>query len=283
VSDGSSNAEQREYWNSEEGAVWVREQDRYDEMLAPFTVALLDAAAPGSSDTVLDIGCGTGGTAIGAARLAADGQATGIDISAPMIDGARRRAEREGVTNVTFALRDAQADPLGTDVDLALSRFGVMFFDDPVAAFSNVQRSLAPAGRLAFVCWQPLLVNEWMTVPALAVAEHVPLPEPPAPGAPGPFSFGDPDHVRAVLDAAGFGNVTVDAHETSLLLGGVGSVESAVTFLRSTGMGRTLLSTAPADVVDRALDGVRAAIAPHHDGDGVRMQSATWIVQATRT
>ena len=162
-----------------------------------------------------------------------------------------------------------------------LSRFGVMFFDDPVAAFTNLHHTMAPGGRLGFVCWQPLFVNEWMTVPALAIAEHVPLPDPPAPGTPGPFSFGDPDHVRAVLGAAGFGDPSVTAFETSLLLGGVGSVEDAVEFLRSTGMGRTLLSQAPTDVVDHALDGVRAAVAPHHDGDGVRLASAIWIVTAT--
>ena len=101
-----------------------------------------------------------------------------------------------------------------------------------------------------------------MTVPALAVAEHVPLPDPPAPGTPGPFSFGDADHVRAVLAAAGFADVTIEPFETSLLLGGVGTVDAAVAFLRDTGMGRTLLSEASADVVDAALAGVRDALAP---------------------
>jgi hypothetical protein len=158
-----------------------------------------------------------------------------------------------------------------------------MFFDDPVAAFTNLGGAIAPGGRLAFVCWQPLFVNEWMTVPALAVAEHVPLPEPPAPGTPGPFSFGDADLVRTVLADAGFADVTVEPFEASLLLGGVGTVDAAVAFLRNTGMGRTLLSTAPADVVDAALAGVRDALAPHHDGDGVRLNAATWIVTASRS
>jgi SAM-dependent methyltransferase len=279
----TANAEQREYWNSDEGAIWVREQDRYDEMLAPFTPALLDAAPPGTSDSVLDVGCGSGATTIAAARLAGDGRATGNDISEAMIGAARRRAEREGVTNATFAVRDAQTDALDAGVDLVMSRFGVMFFDDPAAAFTNLRRALTPGGRIAFVCWQPLFVNEWMTVPALAVAEHVPLPEPPAPGTPGPFSLGDPDLVRTVLGTAGFGDVSIEPFETSLLLGGVGSVEDAVTFLRSTGMGRTLLSAAPTDVVDRALGGVRDALAPHHDGDGVRLASATWIVSAVNS
>jgi len=280
--DADANADQREYWNSEEGAVWVRERDRYDEMLAPFTAALLDAAVPGPDDSVLDIGCGTGATTIAAARLAPAGQVSGYDISGPMVEGARRRAAAEGVANVRFEVRDAQTDPLGADAGLVLSRFGVMFFEDPVAAFTNLHAALAPGGRLAFVCWQPLFANEWMTVPALAVAEHVPLPEPAPAGTPGPFSFGDADLVRRVLDAAGFADVAVEPFATSLLLGGVGTVDDAVTFLRSTGMGRTLLSAATPDVVDAALDGVRAALAPHHDGDGVRLDSATWIVTARR-
>ena len=279
---GPANAEQREYWNSDEGAIWVTDEARYDEMLAPFAAALLDAEVPAPDATVLDVGCGTGATTIAAARLASRGVTTGIDISGPMIEGARRRAEREGVTNVAFEVCDAQAESIPTRPDLVLSRFGVMFFDDPVAAFTNLGGAIAPGGRMAFVCWQPLFVNEWMTVPALAVAEHVPLPEPPAPGTPGPFSFGDADLVRTVLADAGFAEVSVAPFEASLLLGGVGSVDAAVAFLRNTGMGRTLLSAAPPDVVDAALAGVRDALAPHHDGDGVRLNAATWIVTASK-
>ena len=279
----AANEQQREYWNSDEGAVWVTDEARYDEMLAPFATALLDAETPSADATVLDVGCGTGATTLGAARLASRGVTTGIDISGPMIEGARRRAEREGVTNVAFAVCDAQVDPLPARPDLVLSRFGVMFFDDPVAAFTNLHGAIAPGGRLAFVCWQPLFVNEWMTVPALAVAEHVPLPDPPPPGTPGPFSFGDADLVRRVLDASGFVDVSVTPYEASLLLGGVGSVEHAVAFLRNTGMGRALLSEAPPDVVDTALTGVRDALAPHHDGDGVRLNAATWIVTASKS
>jgi SAM-dependent methyltransferase len=279
--DADANAEQRDYWNSEEGAVWVREQDRYDEMLAPFTPALLDAAAPGAADTIVDVGCGTGVTTIAAARLAIDGQVTGYDISGPMIEGARRRAANQGVTNVRFDVADAQTDALGSRVDVVLSRFGVMFFDDPLVAFANLRAALAPGGRLAFACWQPLFSNQWMTIPALAVAEHVALPDPPAPGTPGPFSLGDAEHLRAILVGAGFADASITPFETSLLLGGVGSVDDAVTFLRSTGMGRTLLREAPVDAVEAALAGVRAALAPHHDGDGVRLGSAAWIVTAS--
>ena len=277
-----ANADQREYWNSDEGAIWVRDEARYDEMLAPFATALLDAASPAHDAAILDVGCGTGATTLAAARLASAGTTTGIDISQPMVNGARRRAEREGVTNVVFEVCDAQAEPIPATPNLVVSRFGVMFFEDPVAAFTNLHGAIAPGGRVAFVCWQPLLVNEWMTVPALAVAEHVPLPDPPPPGTPGPFSFGDADLVRGVLTGAGFADVAVVPFQASLLLGGVGSVEDAVSFLRNTGMGRNLLGAAPAAVVDAALAGVRDALAPHHDGEGVRLNAATWIVTASR-
>jgi SAM-dependent methyltransferase len=279
VSD--ANAQQREYWNSEEAAQWVDAEARYDEMLAPFTTALLEAAPPARDSTLLDVGCGTGGTTLAAARLAAGGTVLGIDISRPMIEAARQRADREGITNARFEVRDAQVDPFEPGTDLALSRFGVMFFDDPAAAFTNLRRAVAPGGRVAFVCWQPLFVNEWMTVPALAVAEHIPLPEPPAPGTPGPFSLGDADLVRSILDAAGFTGVTIAPFETSLLLGGRGDASHAVAFLRATGMGRTLLSDAANDVVTRALGAVHDALAPHHDGAGIRLGAKTWIVQAS--
>ena len=274
----AANADQREYWNREGGSVWVEDQARFDEMLAPFATAVLDAAGLGADTTVIDLGCGTGALTLAAAARA--GHATGLDISVPMIDAARRRAEREGVTNARFDVCDAQADPLPS-ADVAVSRFGVMFFEDPIAAFANVRRAIAPSGRLVFVCWQGLLVNEWMTLPTFTAAEHVPLPDPPAPGTPGPFSLGDEDHLRAVLDGAGFADVAITPFTTTLLLGGTGSVEDAVPFLERTGMGRTMLSEASPEALTRVREGLATALAPHHDGTGVRLGAATWIVTCT--
>jgi SAM-dependent methyltransferase len=277
VTDGV-NAEQREHWNTAEGEHWVNAEARFDEMLDPFTTVLLDAAAPGPDDAVLDVGCGTGGTTVAAAARA--GRVTGVDISAPMIEAARRRAERAGVTNVDFAVRDVQVDDLPAGVDRVVSRFGVMFFDDPVAAFANIRGALAPDGRLVFVCWQGLAANPWTAVPALAVAEHVPPAAAPVPGAPGPFAFGDPDRVRSVLTDAGFGDVDVAPFTTTLLLGGRGTTDDAVTFLRNAGAGRRMLAGAGDDERDRALAALHDALAPHHDGEGVRLGAATWTVTA---
>jgi len=177
-------------------------------------------------------------------------------------------------------VRDAQVDDLPSDVDLAISRFGVMFFEDPVAAFVNLRGALAPDGRLVFVCWQGLAANPWTAVPALAVAEHVPPAAPPVPGAPGPFAFGDPDRVRSVLIDAGFRDVDLAPFTTTLLLGGRGTTDDAVTFLRNAGAGRRMLAGATDEARDRALAALHDALAPHHDGEGVRLGAATWTVTA---
>lgn len=271
----AANAAQAEYWNSEEGAHWVDSQERYDAMLEPFIAPVLAAADLGTDTTAVDVGCGTGATTRAAAARAA--HVTGLDISGPMIAAAARIAAATGVTNAGFAVADVQTAAALPAVDVAISRFGVMFFDDPVAAFTNLRRT---AGRLAFVCWQPMLENEWMTVPAFAAAAHVGIPTPGDPDAPGPFAFGDADRVRTVLTDAGWTDVGIEPFRTSMLVGGQGSVEDTIMFLRSTGMGRILFSEAESSTVTAALDAVREALASHHDGDGVRLDTATWIVTA---
>lgn len=271
---GGANAAQSEFWNSDEGAHWVDSQARYDAMLEPFIAPVLAAAELTPDAAVLDVGCGTGATARAAAARAA--RVTGLDISAPMIEAARHITEQAGVTNAEFTVADVQTAALPA-VDVAISRFGVMFFEDPVAAFANLRGA---AGRVAFVCWQPMPVNEWMTVPAFAAAAHVGIPAPTDPTAPGPFAFGDPDHVRSVLADAGWRDVGVEPFSTRIAVGGPGTVEDAVTFLRSTGMGRILFAEADPAAVETALDAVREALTPHVDGDAVRLDSATWIVTA---
>ncbi len=258
----SPNADQITYWNTGEAEHWVDAQHRYDEMLAPFSEALLAVAGIGRTDRVLDVGCGTGATTCLAAALVTSGTARGLDISQPMIAAAQRRAASEGITNVSFAIGDAQVERFDPDVDVIVSRFGVMFFADPVAAFANLRSSLAPGGRVAFVCWQPMLTNEWMTVPALAAFSHVAPPTPPADDLPGPFSFGDPDRVRSILTDAGLAAITVDPVETPILLGGHGTADDAVDFLGSTGMSRILLADQPPETVAAAMESIRDALDP---------------------
>jgi SAM-dependent methyltransferase len=283
MADAGTNAEQREYWNADEARHWVHEQDSYDRMLAPFSTRLLDAAAIASGDSVIDIGCGTGATTCAAAGAAAEGRALGLDISRAMVEAARARASREQITNVTFEVGDAQTRRFESGrADVVMSRFGVMFFDDATTAFANIGTALRPAGRLVFVCWQPLFDNEWMAVPGLAAAQHVPLPDPGPPDAPGPFSLGDPDRIRSVLDGAGYRDVVIDPLDDAILLGGGGTVDDTIRFLRGTGMARVLLADAKPEAVEAAVESIRDALTPFASPDGVRLGAAVWLVQASR-
>jgi hypothetical protein len=166
--------------------------------------------------------------------------------------------------------------------DVAVSRFGVMFFDAPVAAFANVAHALAPVLRLAFVCGKDLAHNEWLLVPGMAAAEHVALPDAGSPGGPGMFALADPDHVRGLLTKAGFEAIDVAPFETSMLLAGGGTLDDTIEFLLATGIGRSMLDQAEPDVRARAVDAVRTALAAHHHGDGVRLGAATWVVTARK-
>jgi SAM-dependent methyltransferase len=276
-----ANADQREYWNADEARHWVDEQAAYDRMLAPFAARLLEGAAIASGESVVDIGCGTGATTCDAARAASGGQALGLDISRAMVEGARARAIREEIDNVTFEVGDAQTRTFETaSADLVMSRFGVMFFDEPVRAFANLRTALRPSGRLTFVCWREMLENEWIAVPAMAALQHVPLPEPGAPDAPGPFSLGDPQRVHAVLAEAGFHDITLDAVDDPLLLAGGGSLDETVSFLRNTGMARALLSDVAPETVDAAVAEIERSLAPFETPDGYRLGSAVWLVRA---
>jgi SAM-dependent methyltransferase len=277
------NAEQAEHWNADEAFHWVAQQERYGAMLAPFGEFVLEASGLRPGDDVLDIGCGCGDTTLAAARLATRGSVLGVDLSEPMLARARQRAQEEGVTNVRFEEGDAQVHPFPpAGLDVAISRFGVMFFEDPQAAFANVARALRPSGRLSFVCWQELGANEWIMIPGMAAAAHVPLPDLGEPNAPGMFALADQDRVAGILAEAGFDDIVIEAAGPPLLVGGGGTLSDAVTFMRESGIGQALLADAERDAAARAVDAVREALAPYVTPRGVELGSAVWVVRARR-
>lgn len=278
----TANHEQAERWNSgEDVAHWVTYQERYDRMLEPFAAMILDAAAIGADDRVLDVGCGCGATTRAAASLVASGAATGIDLSAPMLTKGRSDALTAGLSNVTFTQGDAQVHPFDPgSFDAVISRFGLMFFADPVAAFSNLRTAAKADGRLVFICWQPAAANEWLLLPSGALAEHLPLPEPASPDAPGMFALADPDRVRAILTDAGWSGIEVIPASTPILVGGGGTVDDAVEFLRTGSIGRTMLAGADPITAANAIESVRAALIPHAGPDGVLLNASVWLVSA---
>jgi len=277
-----ANEDQAAHWNGVEAEHWVVHQSRYDDMLSPFVDMLLDAADVSSGDRVLDVGCGCGATTIAAAHAAGPATATGVDLSAPMLARAREIASATGVGNVTFEQADAQVQRFPEPFDVVLSRFGTMFFADPTAAFANVRRAASTNGRLAFVCWQELAVNDWLRIPGAALAQHVPVEGLGEPGAVGMFAFSDADRIRRTLTDAGWRDIGVTPRQVPLLVGGSGTLDSAVEFLRTGSVGRRVLPGAEPAAAARAVDAVRDALAPYATDKGVRLDGAVWVVTANR-
>lgn len=273
----TANAAQVAYWNDTAGRTWADLQDRIDRQIRPLGLAAMDLLAPSPGYRVVDVGCGCGDTSLELARrVDPEGEVLGLDISAPMLEVARERARAAGAQNLVFQEADAQTAALPDDQDAIFSRFGVMFFADPAAAFGNLRGSLRPGGRLAFVCWRPLSENLWMRLPAEAAAGLVPPSPPPEPGAPGPFAFADPDRVRGILAEAGFTGIDIRQHDEAI--GGL-DLEGTVEMSFRVGPLGAILRERP-DLAPLLRERVREAVSPWLRGDAIFMPSATWLVSA---
>ena len=278
-----ANAEQISHWNESAGPVWVAYQDRLDRQIRGHGERAIGAASLAPGDAVLDIGCGCGETSLEIARrVGSSGGVHGIDVSAPMLARARERAREAGFSHLDFSQMDAQSADLGEGVfDVAFSRFGVMFFDNPRAAFANISRALKSDGRLAFVCWQAPQENPWIALPMAAIAPHVTLPPPPAVDAPGMFSLADPERIQRLLAEAGFADISVEGAEIPMAPGG-GGLDQAVDLFLEVGPARVLLEQAGGGEAlhDKLVAAVREAYAPFATEQGMRVRSAAWIVTA---
>jgi len=273
---GIVNTAQAQAWNGYEGEHWAAHDERYDAVNGGFNRFLLEAAAVDARDRVLDVGCGNGQLTRLAAGRAGFGHATGVDLSGPMLARARARAEAEHVANVSFERGDVQVHHFQEGVfDVALSRFGVMFFADPVAAFANVGRALRPAGRLAFVCMTELAGTDLGAV-FDAMAPY--LPRPTGPAGTGPTSLADPDRTRAVLTAAGFRDIACTHVEADQIWGR--DVADAAKFITGWGPVRYHLNLAAPDAAAHARDALTAALRPFAEPDAVRLRGTAWLVTA---
>jgi SAM-dependent methyltransferase len=276
------NEEQVDYWAGAGGEHWVAEQARYDQINRGFGERVVETLAPCPGERVLDVGCGNGALCLAIGPLVAPtGSVLGLDISGPMLATATARGREAGLTNVRFERGDAQVHPLPeAGFDGIVSRFGVMFFDDPDAAFANLARSLRSGGRMVFACWQELLANEWLMVPAGAALAHVPMPDLGEPGRPGPFSLADRARIRPTLERAGFCDVDVDEFRCTMPMGS--TVDDTVAFMQRTEMAAVLMAGVSEDVAVAAWEAVREALAPYAEPDGVVLSGAAWIVTANR-
>ncbi|WP_419757718.1 class I SAM-dependent methyltransferase [Acidisoma sp.] len=277
----AGNAAQIDYWNATAGQTWAAFQAQLDLQLEPLGAEGIRVLAPSPGEHILDIGCGCGHTSFALAeRVRPSGAVVGVDISQPMLTVAKDRSPSFSAHAPVFRQADAQIDDLGQAAfDGAFSRFGVMFFSDPVAAFTNIRHALKPGGRLAFVCWRPLDENPWMSVPLEAARPLLP-PQPAAePSTTGPFAFADPSHVRAILDEAGFSAISITPFDARV---GSGGLEETVALCRRIGPLGAALRENP-DRADEVLGVVREALAAYLSPMGVLMPAAVWIVSAAAT
>ena len=274
------NADQVAYWNAFAGETWASFQDRLDRQIAPLGLKAMEALAPQPGERVADIGCGCGETSLQLAeRVGPSGRVIGFDISKPMLAVAHRRAAAAAGGPIDLIEADVQtyafAPPL---FDAVFSRFGVMFFNDPTVAFANLNQALRPGGRLAFVCWRSFEENDWMAAPSAAADGLLDPVAPMDPLAPGPFAFADPGRILAILRDAGFGQVSIQPHDQTI---GAGDVDQSIaTALRVGPLGRRL--QAQPDQAEAVSAALRALYSAHLTPDGVKMNSATWIVQALK-
>jgi SAM-dependent methyltransferase len=248
----------------------------YDAELRRHNEHLRAAAAVGAHDRVLDIGCGTGQTTREAARAAVAGSALGVDLSAPMLERARRLSDDQELVNIAFQRADAQVHRFAPEhFDLCISRFGTMFFADPVAAFANIGRALRPAARLVMLVWQPRDRNEWAT----AIGQALPA-APAAPDGPGPFSLADPTVTEGILTRAGFADVSfTDVHER-VYYGADGATahDAVLRLLRL----EDRLADLDAAAAAQARARLRATLDAHDTGAGVHFDSRAWLVSGRR-
>jgi ubiquinone/menaquinone biosynthesis C-methylase UbiE len=276
-----SAIDQVEYWNSAVGDTWARMQERLDTAFTPVTAALLSLAAPMPGEDALDIGCGSGETTLAlAVAVGEEGSATGLDISEALLARARARVEA-GLSEALFLNADAATFADDAGFDLVVSRFGVMFFADPVAAFANIHRLTVPGGRLCFACWQPPARNLWATLPMQVLADLLP-PQPPAdPLAPGPFAFSDPERVHGILAEAGWQEIVFHAVDFNMVIGeGDDPLASAVHFTLRIGPAARLVRDAGAGVEGQAKATLAAAMVPYQQAGNVALPGAVWLVSA---
>ena len=274
------NTDQAAYWNGPAGRRWMERQDTQDVFLAPISDLLLDRSHPEKGERVVDIGCGCGATTIELAqRVAPTGYVLGMDISAPMLGRARERARAD--LPLEFVLADATVhafEPRRTD--LLFSRFGVMFFADPVLSFANMRKALRVGGRLAFACWREPRNNPWMMVALQEAYKHVPRPPEVGPDDPGPFAFANEQRVRRILAEAGFSSIAMEVCDLTLDVAFGRGLEAAVSGALEVGPTSRALEGQPPEVMATVANAIRIAYAPLAKGDSIPLLASVWIVTA---
>lgn len=276
-----ANADQIAYWGGAGGRSWVARQELQEASLEPVSAALFERTQVRPGERVIDVGCGTGATTAELARrVGAAGRVLGIDVSEPML--ARAGERLAALAQVSLVQADATSYRFPpASFDLAVSRFGVMFFAAPVLSFANLRTALAPGGRLAFACWRRPDENPWLTLPLRAALAHAPAPPQPGPDDPGMFSFASEARVRRILAEAGFAQIALEPRDFEFDPGRGKGLDEAVSSAVAVGPASRVLADQPPATVRAATDAIRAALRPLEHNGRIPLAAAVWIVTAS--
>lgn len=276
------NSKQKEFWSGSGGDVWVDKQSEMDIMLNPLGTRAINKLDLSGVTKIIDIGCGCGATTLEIAQQLESGEIIGVDISEPMLDRATQNASDQSLSNASFQVLDVQVDDMPSDYEIAFSRFGVMFFEDPYQAFSNINNSLKENGQLCFVCWQNSSLNPWQSLSLQVIKEFLDLPSPP-PKSPGPFAFEDKNYIKDILDRSNFKDIEIhDNQEDIVMFSGKSIEEACEDYLTINPVVTEMLKNSKEELKDEILQALILKFSEFHNGDGLLFPSATWIVTARK-
>ena len=278
------NKNQKDFWSGKGGDIWVERQNAMDTMLSPLGEAALNKLNFNEEENVLDIGCGCGHTTLNIAkRIGPSGNVTGLDISEPMLKRAKESAVEMSITNTSFKCVDVQTEDLGDQIySAAFSRFGVMFFEDSVAAFKNINKSLISGGYLSFVCWQSPAVNPWQSLFIQEVKKFLDLPSPP-PRSPGPFAFMESEYVSSILEESKFQDIKIEGHETEVnMFSGRSLSDSVKDYISINPVVTQMLKESSENQIAEIVNSGIEAFSPYYSEKGLIFPSATWLVTARK-
>ena len=277
------NIKQRQFWSGAGGDVWVNKQREMDIMLNPLGDRVIERLDLKSDSKIIDIGCGCGATTLEIAKKITQGEILGVDISEPMLDKATETAKEMSLSNISFEVKDVQVDVMPQNYfDVAFSRFGVMFFEDPFEAFKNIHSSLKEDGLLSFVCWQNASLNPWQSLSIQVIKEFLDLPAP-APKSPGPFAFEDKTYLEEILRESGFKGLEIlDNQEDIVMFSGKSIREACEDYLTINPVVTEMLKNSKPELTEEILEALVIKFSNFHQNDGLLFPSATWIVTAKK-